>query len=455
MDGTNDDAETHDGNSPPSSPPHLPSTSSHAQTLTGNAHDTNRGTSSGHEAAGIFIATPETVDNNSSNHEEVHSNSDEEDLPSSPHATGVTSHEDIEHVTGPENSNGGSSAGLPTTNSDQSDPEFICWFSDRCNTGQTSRKQARKCVSNFFGRNRSSTMAMETITFCRKHYQRASYNNLNWQKQKLSTWIPAQLELIQQTWGKDTKFKLTLKKSEKERLQNYSSNILYGRETEDPNQEIPADKVDSQEKKRRLKARKAAQKAKEATEESHAESSAAGAAREAEQTEYQRNVEASLAEASARPIAPAPSSSSNPTPSTVPEPRNRRNNSYQAPLSVLDDIRRQWGGSGRTVEDVHQMLEWIRVQIDHKRITEIPLFELVPQIDEKIIEEARLAKGYGKGSKGKGKEPADNGKAPERGTKRDRSEEPEEELPASKKPRSGRDGHEDDDGAGAAGEMAI
>jgi len=101
-------------------------------------------------------------------------------------------------------------------------PEFRCMNDEfeECHTGQTSMKLSRKVISDHFGRNKACTrMISEWPLFCRKHYQRATYNNKTWQMRKVSL-IIRQFDIIEAQFP-NTTYTVTLKKSEEKRIQNY------------------------------------------------------------------------------------------------------------------------------------------------------------------------------------------------------------------------------------------
>jgi hypothetical protein len=87
----------------------------------------------------------------------------------------------------------------------------------RCRTMQVDALDSRLCVSDFFGRNKSSTRLIKSpLTWCRKHYQRFSYQAKSWQGTKLFL-IQEQLERIDCD-DPGTTYNIKLKKSELKRL---------------------------------------------------------------------------------------------------------------------------------------------------------------------------------------------------------------------------------------------
>jgi hypothetical protein len=87
----------------------------------------------------------------------------------------------------------------------------------RCRTMQVDALASRLCVSDYFGRNKSATRLIKRpITWCRKHYQRFSYQAKSWQGTKLFL-IQEQLERIECD-DPSTTYNISLKKSELKRL---------------------------------------------------------------------------------------------------------------------------------------------------------------------------------------------------------------------------------------------
>jgi hypothetical protein len=98
--------------------------------------------------------------------------------------------------------------------------EFICRGNApfRCYTGQYTKELSRKVISNYFGRNKACTRNItEWPLFCRKHYQRASYNKKVWQTRKLKL-IVQQLNMIEKKHP-GTTYNIQVKKSEQRLLE--------------------------------------------------------------------------------------------------------------------------------------------------------------------------------------------------------------------------------------------
>jgi hypothetical protein len=92
-----------------------------------------------------------------------------------------------------------------------------------CHTLQVNTVDQRLCVSDFFGRNKSKTRGIKRpITWCRKHYQRFSYQAKSWQATKLFL-ISQQLERIEED-DPGTTYNISLKKSEEKRLSEANNN---------------------------------------------------------------------------------------------------------------------------------------------------------------------------------------------------------------------------------------
>lgn len=111
-----------------------------------------------------------------------------------------------------------------------SDREFICMNDEnsRCITGQYIEKFCRKVISDHFGRNKACTRDITNWpTFCRKHYQRATYNKDLWQIRKINL-IHRQFDIIEKDFP-GTTYDVQLKKSEEARLNDYSRKITMGK----------------------------------------------------------------------------------------------------------------------------------------------------------------------------------------------------------------------------------
>lgn len=102
-------------------------------------------------------------------------------------------------------------------------PTFRCMNDEyeECHTGQITMQLSRKVISDHFGRNKACTrLITDWPLFCRKHYQRATYNQKLWQARKINL-ILRQFDIIQAQFP-GTKYTVALKKSEEERLNVYS-----------------------------------------------------------------------------------------------------------------------------------------------------------------------------------------------------------------------------------------
>ena len=105
-------------------------------------------------------------------------------------------------------------------------PTFRCMNDEYedCHTGQVTMELSRKVISDHFGRNKACTrLITDWPLFCRKHYQRATYNQKLWQARKI-TLILRQLDIIEAQFS-GTKYTVKLKKSEEDRLNVYSRAI--------------------------------------------------------------------------------------------------------------------------------------------------------------------------------------------------------------------------------------
>lgn len=112
--------------------------------------------------------------------------------------------------------------------------EFICMNDrhTRCQTGQYTKDLSRKVISDHFGRNKACTRDItEWPLFCRKHYQRATYDKAKWQIRKVHL-ILRQFDIIEKQFP-GTTYKITLKKSEEIRLNQYSRQVASGMSAED------------------------------------------------------------------------------------------------------------------------------------------------------------------------------------------------------------------------------
>jgi hypothetical protein len=110
-----------------------------------------------------------------------------------------------------------------------SEREFICKNDEtsRCITGQYTLLLSRKVISDHFGRNKACTRDItDWPLFCRKHYQRATYNKQLWQIRKLGL-IFRQFDVIERQFP-GTTYDIHFKKSEEARLNHYSRKIAAG-----------------------------------------------------------------------------------------------------------------------------------------------------------------------------------------------------------------------------------
>jgi hypothetical protein len=108
--------------------------------------------------------------------------------------------------------------------------EFICKNDEtsRCLTGQYEIGLSRKVISDHFGRNKGCTRDLTSWPlFCRKHYQRATYNKDLWQIRKINL-IYRQFDVIEKDFP-GTTYDVQLKKSEEARLNEYSRKIAGGK----------------------------------------------------------------------------------------------------------------------------------------------------------------------------------------------------------------------------------
>jgi hypothetical protein len=118
-------------------------------------------------------------------------------------------------------------------NSDAGEYEFYCELPAGCHhQDQKSADLARKCVSDYFGRNKKCTeMIPNQIIWCRAHYQAAQYQQDVWKFQKIG--------LIDEQFLRNEKavpglqYTVTLKVSEATRLDKYLASI---RSTKKPEQ---------------------------------------------------------------------------------------------------------------------------------------------------------------------------------------------------------------------------
>lgn len=115
-----------------------------------------------------------------------------------------------------------------------SDRAFICMNDEfsRCQTGQYTLDLSRKVISDHFGRNKACTKDITSWPlFCRKHYQRATYNKDKWQKRKIEL-IMRQLDIIEEQHP-GTTYNVQFKKSEESRLNRYARLVSLGSSSEE------------------------------------------------------------------------------------------------------------------------------------------------------------------------------------------------------------------------------
>jgi hypothetical protein len=112
--------------------------------------------------------------------------------------------------------------------------EFVCVNDEhtRCQTGQYTKDLSRKVISDHFGRNKACTRDItDWPLFCRKHYQRATYNKEKWQLRKVDL-ILRQFHKIESEFP-GTTYDIAFKKSEEARLNQYSRQVASGLSNED------------------------------------------------------------------------------------------------------------------------------------------------------------------------------------------------------------------------------
>lgn len=117
---------------------------------------------------------------------------------------------------------------------DDADREFLCMNDPcgRCQTGQYTKDLSRKVISDHFGRNKACTRdIVDWPLFCRKHYQRATYNKDKWQLRKVEL-ILRQFDIIEAQFS-GTTYNINFKKSEETRLNLYSRHVAAGMTNED------------------------------------------------------------------------------------------------------------------------------------------------------------------------------------------------------------------------------
>ncbi|KAH7383321.1 hypothetical protein BKA66DRAFT_463585 [Pyrenochaeta sp. MPI-SDFR-AT-0127] len=117
---------------------------------------------------------------------------------------------------------------------DDADREFTCMNDEYtpCQTGQYTKDLSRKVISDHFGRNKACTRDItDWPLFCRKHYQRATYNKELWQVRKVKL-ILRQIDIIERQFP-GTTYDVQFKKSEEVRLNLYSRQVAAGMKAEE------------------------------------------------------------------------------------------------------------------------------------------------------------------------------------------------------------------------------
>jgi hypothetical protein len=112
---------------------------------------------------------------------------------------------------------------------DSTKREFTCMNDElsKCRTGQYTLILSRKVISDYFGRNKACTRSVsDWPLFCRKHYQRATYNKELWQLRKVKL-ILRQFDIIEREYP-GTTYDVTLKRAEEDRLNKFSRKIASG-----------------------------------------------------------------------------------------------------------------------------------------------------------------------------------------------------------------------------------
>jgi hypothetical protein len=107
--------------------------------------------------------------------------------------------------------------------------EFTCMNDEfsKCRTGQYTLKLSRKVISDHFGRNKACTrLVSDWPLFCRKHYQRATYNKELWQLRKVKL-ILRQFDIIEREFP-GTTYDIMLKRAEEDRLNEFSRKVASG-----------------------------------------------------------------------------------------------------------------------------------------------------------------------------------------------------------------------------------
>lgn len=107
--------------------------------------------------------------------------------------------------------------------------EFRCVFDPQtdCMTGQYTMNLARKVISDYFGRNKAETLLINFWPcFCRKHYQRATYNLKPFQRRKIALILSQVAEIEKRHPG--THYKVSLRSCEMDRYSTYASDLTRG-----------------------------------------------------------------------------------------------------------------------------------------------------------------------------------------------------------------------------------
>lgn len=107
-----------------------------------------------------------------------------------------------------------------------SNREFVCMNDEfaTCLTKQYKLELSRKVISDHFGRNKACTRyIVDWPLFCRKHYQRATYDKSKWQLRKINL-ILRQLDKIEEQFP-GTTYGVQFKKSEESRLNQFTRHL--------------------------------------------------------------------------------------------------------------------------------------------------------------------------------------------------------------------------------------
>jgi len=107
------------------------------------------------------------------------------------------------------------------------DYELHCAFPQGCDQWQKEIGASRKCVSDYFGRNKRCTKIIPFQRWCRSHYQRTSYKPDKPDKQRLRSWAKIKTRMIRDTFDiiddmeAGIHYTVVLKKGEQARLNNH------------------------------------------------------------------------------------------------------------------------------------------------------------------------------------------------------------------------------------------